>query len=286
MFVGASAVAVAASIVLARPANRPEPVDLATTLRRAGTWVERFAEESVSIVGSEDYNQEYRPDTRSSGVVEARRLRSDIAVVRTSASEAGAGYPWVQFRDVIEVDGRSVSDRRGRLERLFTTPSGSSYAEAAALTAESARYNIGPGPRTVNVPLFALFFLVPANQGRFRFDALREEATATSRLAVIGFRERERPTMIRSPEGRNRPARGSFWIEQSGRVVRSRVEVESEGGWTAEMAVDFGHDAHVDAWVALSMHERHHRGDHETLDCTAVYSNYRRFSTGARIIDR
>ena len=92
--------------------------------------------------------------------------------------------------------------------------------------------------------------------------------------------------MIRSPSGEDRPARGLLWIDASGRVVQSRLEVDGDHRWTMETQVTLGQDAHVQGWVPLTMVERHRRGRDETLDCTAKYSNYRRFSTGARLIDR
>ncbi len=268
--------------------------ELAETLRRAGAWIERFADESVAVVGSEEYVQEYRRRGAVAGQqaaapgapVEQRTLVSEVAVARTTGREAAAGYPWVQFRDVVAVDGEPLPDHRGRLEHLLAGTRASSYGEAATLTAESARYNIGPGTRTVNVPLFALFFLVPANQPRFRFDWKGEEPAGATPLAVIAYRERERPTMIRSPRGGgDRPARGLFWIDSLGRVVKSRLVVDADG-WTMETEVTFGWDVHVEAWVPMTMVEHHRRGHDESLDCTAKYSNYRRFSTGARIIDR
>ena len=266
--------------------QHPSP-SRADVLRRAGIWVERFADDSASIVATEQYRQVYEHGSGSARQVEERTLVSEIAVVKTRPEEQAAGYPWVQFRDVLEVDGTPLPDHQGRLERLFAEGSPSSYARAASIAEESARFNIGPGVRTVNVPLFALFFLVPGNQRRFRFDVKGEEEIGTAHALVVAYRERERPTMIRSPGRQDRPAAGTLWIDaDSGRVLKTRLVVESEKSWVMETEVIFGRDAHANAWVALRMHERYHRGSNESLDCTATYSNFRRFSTSARIIPR
>jgi hypothetical protein len=263
------------------------PPPLADTLRRAGEWIDRFRAESIAIVAAEEYVQQYRHRAGSGWGEQRRTLVSDVALVQTPVEEARAGYPWVQYRDVLEVDGRPLPDHADRLDRLLADLSASSYARASALTAESARYNIGPGTRTVNVPLFALFFLVPANQHRFTFDSKGEETLDATRVAVVGYRERERPTMIRSPEGAARPARGRFWIDPaSGRVLKTRLEADAGRQWAMTAEVTFGQDAHVEAWVALSMVERYRGNGDDSLDCTARYSNFRRFSTSARVIVR
>jgi len=264
-------------------------------LRVAGEWVQRFADDAVYVVAEERYEQEYRTKDGAAWKVERRRLLSEIVLVRTPEEETRAGYPWVQFRDVIEVDGTPLPDHRGRLEGLFKQASGSAYAQASVLIQESARFNIGPGIRTVNVPCFALFFLYPTNQRRFRFEIGPFDSQAnTAPLAqgrqvgpnapaIIGYRERARPTMIRSPKHQDLPASGVFEVElSSARVLKTRLEVRVDRHWAMTTEVSYGYDAGIDAWVPQTMRE--HFGDNETLDCTATYSNYRRFRTSGRLI--
>ncbi len=295
----------------------------------------------VFVIADERYEQEYRARDGSSVRVERRSLLSEIVFVRTPEEEQRAGYPWVQFRDVVEVDGAPLPDHRGRLERLFSEASGSAYAQASAMIGESARYNLGPHVRTVNVPCFALFFLHPRNQSRFKFELRpagqagrlgqvgfggREESagqlanvtslprTAYQRhpsslphlrypplqpgVVVLRYQERSDPTMIRSPKHEDLPSSGFFWVEQAtGRVLKSRMDVKVDRRWTTTIEVTYGHDAGTDAWVPQTMHERAGRpvtstaggqdlsfADDEILDCTATYSNFRRFRTDARII--
>jgi len=279
-----AATLLAAALSVAAPGER-QPVPLKELLRRAGVWVEHFAEDSVFIVAEERYEQEYRFRNGSSWQAEHRHLLSEIVLVRTPEDEARRGYPWVQFRDVIEVDGKPLPDHRGRLERLFKDVSGSSYSRARALIQESARFNIGPLVREMNVPSFALFFLHPRNRSRFRFELKGEETIEGSRAAVVTYRERERPTMIRSVSREDRPAKGSVWIDgATGRVLRTDLEVDSDRRWVTGTEVTYGRDARLDLWVPTVMRERHHRDSDEYIDCTATYSGFRRFETNARMV--
>jgi hypothetical protein len=279
-----------------RAPARPQPGARNDVLRRAGEWVQRFADDAVYVVADERYQQEYRTRDGASWKVQRRQLLSEIVLVRTPEEEVRAGHPWVQFRDAIEVDGTPLPDHRGRLEGLFKQASGSAYAQASALIQESARFNIGPGIRTVNVPCFALFFLYPTNQRRFRFKigpfdsqangvplAQGGQVGRVGQPAIIEYRERARPTMILSPTRQDLPASGVFQVEpSSGRVLKTRLEVQVARHWVMTTEVSYGHDAGIDAWVPQTMHE--HFGDNDTLDCTATYSNYRRFRTSGRMI--
>ena len=80
---------------------------------------------------------------------------SEFAIVK-AAGRVG----WSGFRDVVEVDGKPVSDRRDRLLSLLTGPAGGE-AELRRIADESARYNVGPVIRNFNVPTTALFFFHP-----------------------------------------------------------------------------------------------------------------------------
>ena len=137
----------------------------------------------------------------------------------------------------------------------------------------------------MNVPSFALFVLHPHNQSRFRFALTGEEAIDGTRTIVVTYRERERPTMIRSPRGEDRPARGSAWIDwATGRVMKTILQVDAGEHWMTETEVTYGRDARLDAWEPLAMHERHRAGADEFIDGTATYTNFRRFETNARIV--
>ena len=74
-------------------------------------------------------------------------LRSDFLLVKIDNRR------WLPFRDVFERDGRPVRDRQDRLTKLFLGgATNSALVQAEKIMNESARYNIGNGTRTINVP--------------------------------------------------------------------------------------------------------------------------------------
>lgn len=102
-------------------------------------------------MATETYTQKINGQ-HSSGMPGRRTTVAEFAIVRTSGPER-----WIGFRDIVEVDGRSITDHRGRLLALLTSPSGA-IDEARRLSDESARFNIGPVKRNLNLPVTALFF--------------------------------------------------------------------------------------------------------------------------------
>ena len=104
----------------------------------------------------------YRMNTR--GGVSHRQLKSDLLLVRPEGSDA-----WMQFRDVFEVDGKTLRDRNDRLAKLFLQPSKSTTSQAEKIVRESARYNIGDIERTINLPFLAMTVLDRRMQPSFQF---------------------------------------------------------------------------------------------------------------------
>jgi hypothetical protein len=276
---------VAALLTLALAAAAAAPMQRAslTDLReRAGAYVLDYHHRLEAIVAEERYVQ--RSDTRSGGSQqhEERTLRSDFMLLPGTGREQA----WFAFRDVFEVDGRSVSSERGRLEQWLAGSRASLMRNARALAIEQARYNIGPIMRTINVPTLALEVLLPDKQARFRFR-LAGTATIDERPAsVVTFEERRRPTMIRTPEGRDLPARGTLWIESAtGRVLRTELRTGGRARDQVEavLSVSYVFVPRLSLLLPASMEERY-AGRGAAITCTAVYSNFRRFETGARIV--
>jgi hypothetical protein len=102
---------------------------------------------------------------------EGRELKSDLLLVKL-----GDENFWMQFRDVFEVDRKPVRDRDQRLAKLFIEAKADARTQADSIQQESARYNLGPLMRTINVPIMALLFSsarcsqahIRARQGRKR----------------------------------------------------------------------------------------------------------------------
>src|SRR5262245_19277834 len=145
-----------------------EKVTLAQVLIRAGDYVRMFQRQLSSIVAEETYLQEVvptvAPDAKANVRYERRQLRSNLLLLRPESSTT-----WVQFRDVVDVDGNPVSDRDERLGGLLVNPTAMTSERVNRIRSESARYNIGDIERTLNVPVLPLVILSPRVQSQFRF---------------------------------------------------------------------------------------------------------------------
>lgn len=248
-----------------------------------GAYVEAYGEKASIVVATERYTQ----DVNSSRVGGSghRILVSDFAIVKVEAMRG-----WMGFRDVVEVDGRKVENREARLVQSLMSASGS-YDEARRISDESARFNIGPVLRTFNVPTTALFFFKADNLVRFTFTRKHGGADAAWEIA---FRETERPTMIRTPEGRPVPTEGSVWVNPSdGTVLRTRIRMSDFGSpgaagarGSAEVDVTYQRVAAVDMWLPATMAETYDGTRFSAWDRItgrAEYSDYRQFQTSVRI---
>jgi len=188
---------------------------------------------------------------------------------------------WIGYRDTFEVDGKTVHDRDDRLQRSLTgdTPIG-----AAGIAQESSRFNLGNTlvERNVNVPTLVLEMLHPRNQSRFSFSKAGEETLAGIATWRVEFKERERPTFIRTPNGRDRPSRGAVWINPAtGEVWRTTLAWDSAPSGT--ITVSYGQFPNIEVLVPLTMTERYRAGT-ATITGDAIYTNYRQFQTGARLV--
>jgi hypothetical protein len=258
------------------------PPSLRDLLASAGTYSERYHDAFTTIVAEERYVQRATAATDAAQGAEERLLRSDVMLLRGAAGES----TWFFFRDVFEVDGQPVSGARGRLESWYQESRDSFMHKARALAIEQARFNLGDVLRTINVPLFALEFLFPRNQDRFRFRMSADGVVDGTRVTAVTFQERRHPTMIRTLDGDDVEVRGTFWIEPAtGRVLRSELRT-GEGNRRriqAVITVTYAPNERLLMLVPVSMDETYaFKSIHITG--TASYSNFRRFETDARII--
>ena len=253
-------------------AGSPE-VDL--VLGRLSDYALAYIGQYSAVVAEEDYRQDQRVGGQD------RRSRADLLFVRAEPSRE-----WVSFRDVFEVDGRPVRDRDTRLQDLFLKPRPDAQAQLKSIKDESARYNIGPFERNINVPLYPLKILLPANRQRFVFSVGRVTESGGVRAWRLDFVERARPTLVLDREGQDIPIEGHFLVEQAtGAIVESTVRVEQQD-YTVSMVVRYVRDAKLGLWVPSDMKETYgipnRAGTPGTqggtvLTCTARYKNFRRF---------
>ena len=275
-----------------RPGAAPQEPTLAAVLERAASYVADFHRRLTSIVAEERYIQDWklvtRAELRGTRDIGHRELGSDLLLVKPHGDA-----PWMEFRDVFEVDGAAIRDRNERLVKMFLEPSESTAEQVAAILRESTRFNIGDVDRNVNTPNFSLRFLEAANQPRFRFTATHErkpaaivDATASAdgmfRLStdvrVIAFDEIRSNTMIRTADGKDQPAHGRFWIEPStGRVLMSELVVDNRRV-RATIDVSFESEPLLGILVPIGMRERYHIKRSGTIvEGRATYGRFRLF---------
>jgi len=262
-----------------------EPAAAEGVMARAARWVGQYHHDLTNIACREKYRQVHRPYFEP---MEVRDLESEIVYV-----ELPPDATCRMFRDVLKVNGSRVRDRERRLKELFLD----SPASLAGVTAESARYNLGPVRRDFNFPTAALYVLEACNQPRVAFQPAAETTLDGCPVQVVEFREQASPTLIRY-NGVDSPTSGRFWIEPaSGRVRQSELSLRQEGAnalWVY-YTVRYREDATLGLLVPGEMEERFYygealeklkarltRGDPDPpeapLEGRAVYDRYGRFN--------
>lgn len=250
----------------------PAADELAGLLDRVGRYVAAYHAQLAQVVAEERY-QQVAPQLSVANPDRIRSLRSEVILVRP---EGSATYKL--FRDVIEVNGSRVRDREERLTELFF----SSPATLERIAAESSRYNIGPVQSNFNVPTTVLYFLEPANQASFRFEAAGEAETDGVRARVLRFTETARPTLIRF-NYRDMPATGTIWVDPAdGRVLRTRLQLQAADNrgrpLNVETVVEFRSVPALGLPAPVEMREEYSLGGDVVFTGRAVYDNFRRFS--------
>jgi hypothetical protein len=280
----------AAAAVLACLSSSPraQAPSLDDVLKRAASYVADFRKQLSGIVAEETYRQDIVKTGRVSGTTldlnPSRRLRSDLLLVKPTDADRH-----VELRDVFEVDGAPVRDRGARLERLLRDPNAGT--RIGEIISESARYNIGQIQRTINTPLMALLFLDAGNQNRFRFRHVEKSTPVftdardtaindspvfrvATEMWTIEYEERSRDTIIKTPRGEDRRAKGRFWINPSnGSVLISELIVDG-GGVIATVTVSYQSEPLMGFLVPVEMRESY-LGRGERISGRAEYSKFR-----------
>jgi hypothetical protein len=205
----------ASAAARATPASR----ELDDVVRKMAGYVASYGAEASVIVGVEKYTQRVTIEERP---VRPRMLVSEFAIVK-AAGRVG----WSGFRDVVEVDGKAVGDRRDRLMSLLTGPAGRE-SELRRISDESARYNVGPVIRNFNVPTTALFFFHPDLVERFTFRRAGTKRIDGVDAVALEFKETHRPTLVMKSDGTDVPCEGTVWVNPAdGTIVRTRLRLRN-----------------------------------------------------------
>lgn len=216
------AAALAAGCVIAGHAQPAADPALEPVLEKMGAYISAYGEKASLIVAVEKYTQTVMFEG-APAPTRPRRLVAEFAIVKTSD-----GSGWVGFRDVVEVDGQELSDRRNRLVSLFTSKASTDVNEVTRIANESARFNAGPVSRNFNVPTTAMFFFLPEHLPRFEFTRKGTKRIDGLNTVEIAFKETRSPTFIMTRAGIDVPISGALWvIADDGTIVRTRLRMNN-----------------------------------------------------------
>jgi hypothetical protein len=260
--------------------------DLDTVLGLAADYAAAYLETLSSIVAEERYVQRSGSDVVNRAPLpgprtgqQERVLRSDFVIV----PGLGAGSPWLGIREVLEVDGRPIEGEHGRIEALLSDTRADTASRLRALADRQASYNLGGLYRTINVPTLPLEFLLRDRQDRFRFKRSGIAAMRGVRVWTVTFKERQRPTLIRTPEGRDVISEGVFWIDPgTGAVLRTELRAGLGRSLRSIILVSYAHHERFDMLLPDDMNELYLTG-RKRIEARATYSRFRRFETDVRI---
>jgi hypothetical protein len=249
---------------------------LGDVVARLDGYLQGYEDRLANVVAEETYRQWVEQGPKNRRSTTSRMLRSDFALTLTSERNH-----WVGYRDTFEVDGVPVRDRDERLQRLLSS---GAVGQAARITEQNARFNLGEGliTRNINVPTFALEMMHP----RFR-DRVKVRRTVADVLEgrpgwLIEFREQDRLTLVRTPEGGDQASRVVALVDiQTGEVLRTVLTWEHVKG---SIAVSYGHAPDIPVLVPIRMAESYVTRSGELVAGEATYTNFREFETSARII--
>ena len=268
-------VASALAIALLTVPARAQTVRLGDVMARLDRYLLSYDERLANVVAEETYRQwaEEGPTYRRWST--ERILRSDFALTPTP------NHNRVGYRDTFEVDGGPVRDRDERLERLL---SGGAVGQAARIAEQNARFNLGQHlvTRTINVPTLALEMMHPRMRDRFRVRRTGADALEGHLGWLLEFRERQRPTLVRTPEGRDQASRIAALVDvQTGEVLQTVMTWEHVKG---SITVSYGHAPRIPVPVPTRMAERYVTRAGELVAGEATYANFRQFETSVRVV--
>ena len=258
-------------------ATDDDAATFAEVMRRVHAYVVVYEDHELStVMARERYHQQWLDaDAKIKG---ERTVLSDYLLLQLPDED------WVALRDAYDVDGAAVTDRAARFKALFAGPRDQLGERAMKMAEESARYNLGDlYYRTVNLPTFALRVLRPANRKRIVFNKAGEERLDSTSTWVVAFRETQGPTFSATPDGKDIPARGRFWIEpDTGVILRSEITLGGTRRLSARatITVTYRLEPTLGFRIPIEMRERYdnpRRKNADVVIALATYSDFRRF---------
>lgn len=260
----------------ARPAA-VAPQNAKAVVAVASAYVESFQKDAAFLIADEATTQR-RLDARDQ-TIESRQTKGEIFLTYLEADAQ-----WIAVHDVASVDGEAVADREDL--RSLLTKGSELRGVAQRVATRNARFNLGGVWRNFNEPTLPLLLLERSRIGNLSLDRKGVAREAGVTIVTVGFRERDRPTLVRGPREPIR-AEGELVIEaESGRIRRTRFELDQDP-FRAELVTTYALDARIGMWLPRAFVERYEGkpdGREEVIVCETEYTNYRKFTVTGRIV--
>jgi hypothetical protein len=277
------ALAISAAILTSAGAQEPPMLDL--LVERLAIYLSEYETALSMLVADETYEQQQTRRSLQGGGAQNRTLISEITFLRLPG-----GAEWYGIRDVRKVNGRPVKGAGVTLGELLKNPGADLLDRAATIVEASSEHNLG-GRRTINMPTVPLEALSAQNHPRYIFKLRGKDRVHGVQTQRLDFEEFDEPTLVHGTDGGSLWSRGSAWIEpDTGRLWRAELVVgpDRPGSFRrveleARIRVDFARDETLNLLVPISLTEQfwipRGRGTGK-----ARYTNFRRFSTTARVV--
>jgi hypothetical protein len=275
-------IATLVAVALASPRAAQAPaVDTSTKaiVKAAAAYVDEYQKTMANVVAGEEYHQQVLD--AAGHVRQERLMNGDLYLTYIDGD-----HEWFNVHDVAMVDGEPVSNRED-INKLLATKGDRSVRRQ--VQAHNASFNIGELSRDFNEPTLALTIFNKGHIENFSFDRKSVVKSATGATATLAFKEDDTITLARTKAFRPLPFHGQFEIDlPTGRIVKSVIQFANKPeGTTGELTTEYALDAKVDLWVPKKFTEWYERkiaDRFERIECTATYSNFRRW--GVKVIIR
>ena len=268
-----------------------EPRRRADLQQLAASYVDDYQKQLTAIVADEVYVQEIRAQMPAEeGAPRSRTIRGEVFFLFAAAERE-----WMAIRDAREVDGVPLTGTTDVRATLRTLPAGQ---VADRMKRYNARYNIGRIIRDINEPTLALLVLDATHRSRFKFKTDKPRQVGDRRLVPLSFKERERPTLIRTTAGKPIYTSGELMVEpESGRIWQSTLNA-SVDAIKVQLTTEYSLDERLGLLLPTVFREQYEQGslsiarksgdpvrpvDHEVVVTEGRYSNFRRFEVLSRI---
>lgn len=284
---------VALLVVAAGSALQAQPApDVDALVSRLGAYLLEYEQQLSTVIAQERYKQsetQFGPgavaDVAGNTRIRTRSLDSEVAFLRLPGNAE-----WFGVRHVVRVDGRRVEGETPGLSAIITSGEADQAARIRAIVLASSQHNLGSA-RTINMPTVPLELLHPKHRHRFVFTLGGTTRIGRVRAHELRYRELSGPSLILDPKGRAMLAQGGVWVTPDGRVLRvtlhlafAHQSVMNVRTGDNELRVDFAVNEALGMLVPRELREDFELAGGGRFQGRATYSQFRRFTTAARII--